>query len=157
MATVNVTQPITDLLFDYVECIDDDRLEDWPELFVEDCVYKILSRENTERNLDLPIVYCDSRDMLRDRILVFRKALIYSYHYDRHFLSNVRIAEGDGGTYRLRAHYSVFQTDPEGETKIFSTGRYDDAVVLVDGAPKFKEKNVIIDTFAVPNMIATPL
>jgi 3-phenylpropionate/cinnamic acid dioxygenase small subunit len=25
----------------YANCIDADRLEDWPGLFVEDCVYKI--------------------------------------------------------------------------------------------------------------------
>ena len=31
--------------------IDEDRLEEWVELFTDDCTYKILSRENVERRL----------------------------------------------------------------------------------------------------------
>ena len=26
----------------YVECIDDNRLEEWPEFFMENCVYEII-------------------------------------------------------------------------------------------------------------------
>ena len=51
----------------------------------------------------------------------------------------------------------MFQTDLEGQTQLFSAGKYDDQVVLVDGEPKFKEKVVTIDTYAVPNLLSTPL
>lgn len=154
---LTLTERITNLLYDYVEAIDDGRLEAWPELFVDDCVYKIVSRENSDRGRDLPLVYCDGIGMLRDRINVFRNALIYSYRFDRHLLSNVRVVDQADGVYRVRAHFSVFKTDPEGQTEVFCAGRYDDRVVIPNGTPKFKEKIVILDTFNVPNMIQTPL
>ena len=38
-----------ELLDRYVQCLDEDRLEEWPDFFVEKCVYKIISRVNVER------------------------------------------------------------------------------------------------------------
>jgi anthranilate 1,2-dioxygenase small subunit len=40
---------------------------------------------------------------------------------------------------------------------LFSVGTYDDKVTFVDGAARFKEKVVVIDTAAIPNLLATPL
>jgi len=57
------------LLCDYVETIDDDRLEQWPDLFVDDCVYQVIARENADRGLPTSAMYCDSRGMLVDRIV----------------------------------------------------------------------------------------
>ena len=41
--------------------LDDDRLEEWPTLFTERGVYKVIPRENLSRQPALPILYCDSR------------------------------------------------------------------------------------------------
>ena len=68
-----IVQQITGLVYDYAHCIDDDRLEEWPDFFVEDCCYKIVPRENTDQGLSLPILYFDNKDMLRDRVLVLRE------------------------------------------------------------------------------------
>lgn len=157
MAALSLPAEIEQLAYDYVECLDDGRLEAWPELFVAEGVYKIVSRENTERGLALPIWYCDGRAMMRDRVAVFRNALVYSYRYDRHLLSNLRVVDEQAGTRRVSAHFVVYQTDPEGRTELFCSGRYDDHVVLVDGTAKFVEKIVTVDTFAIPNMISAPL
>ncbi|WP_312963886.1 nuclear transport factor 2 family protein [Stutzerimonas nitrititolerans] len=37
---------VQELIARHAELIDDDRLEEWPDLFVEDCVYKVIPREN---------------------------------------------------------------------------------------------------------------
>ena len=84
---------ITELLYDYVEYLDDDRLEEWPDFFVPDCMYKIMPRENVERELPLPIWYCSNRNMLTDRVQALRTSQIYNLHYDRHILSNVRVLD----------------------------------------------------------------
>jgi 3-phenylpropionate/cinnamic acid dioxygenase small subunit len=47
----------------YAATIDADRLEAWPDFFVEDCLYKITHR----RGYGAGIIYADSRAMLRDR------------------------------------------------------------------------------------------
>lgn len=39
---------VEELYYDYVECIDDDELELWPEFFTQACLYKVISRENFE-------------------------------------------------------------------------------------------------------------
>jgi anthranilate 1,2-dioxygenase small subunit len=145
-------------LYDYIDSIDSDRLEEWPEYFTDKCVYKIIPRENVERNLPISLVYCDNKGMLIDRVVSLRKANVYNLHYDRHLVSNVRVLPGRNGDCKLRASYVVYQTDLEGESMMFSTGRYDATVVNAHSArPKFKEMVVTVDTFAIPNLISTPL
>jgi len=153
----DIVDRIVDLEHDYAHCIDDDRLEGWPDFFVEDCLYQIIPRENLIRKTPLPIIYCDNKNMLRDRVVILRKALIYNIHYDRHVVGNVRVREEDAGIFEVWASFIALQTDTEGETSFFASGKYGDKVVFVDGDAKFKHKIVILDTAAVPNMISTPL
>ncbi len=153
----DIVDRIIDLEHDYAHSIDDDRLEDWPDLFVEDCLYQIIPRENLNRGTPLPIIYCDNKDMLRDRVVILRRALIYNLHYDRHVVGNVRVRGEEAGTFEVWASFIVLQTDTDGETSFFASGKYEDLVVFVDGEAKFKQKVVVLDTAAVPNMISTPL
>ena len=51
----------------------------------------------------------------------------------------------------------MFQTDQEGESELFSVGLYDDVIVFEDGQPLFKERTVVVDTSAIPNLLATPI
>ena len=37
----------------YAGCLDEERFEEWPEFFIEQCLYKIIPRENFERGLPL--------------------------------------------------------------------------------------------------------
>ena len=37
-------EKIEDMIADYVHCIDDDRLEEWPDFFTADCFYQVISR-----------------------------------------------------------------------------------------------------------------
>jgi len=57
-----------DLYADYAACLDSDALERWPELFTEDCTYRITSAENYEAGLPLGLIYATSKNMLRDRV-----------------------------------------------------------------------------------------
>ena len=69
-----------------------------------------------------------------------------------------RVRNSDDGVYDLQANYVIYVTDLiDGDTTLFSTGKYEDKVVFVDGEPKFKEKRVIVDTYSVHNHISTPL
>lgn len=45
----------------YVHALDNNRLEDWPGFFVEDCRYEIIPKENIDAGLPAPIVYCRQR------------------------------------------------------------------------------------------------
>jgi anthranilate 1,2-dioxygenase small subunit len=145
------------LMNEYARRIDDDRLEEWLDLFTEDCTYRIVPRENLEQDLPASIILCTNKDMLRDRIASLRHANKYNLHYDRHLITNVEVVRGPKGEWQIDANYAVFQTDLEGQTRVFSVGRYRDSVTLDGEQVLIREKLVIVDTFSVPTLLATPL
>lgn len=148
---------VQQLLAEYVEIIDDDRLEQWPELFVEDAIYKAIPRENSDRGMPVAAVDCDSRNMLIDRVVSLRKANIYALHYHRHVLSNVRVTHRSEKEVRVQSNFVVFQTRANGETAIYSAGKYQDRIVEVEGRLKFKEKLAIFDTYRIDSLMVRPL
>ena len=150
-------EAITALMADYVHLIDEDRLEDWLDLFVEDCIYKILSRENVEAGYPLELMSCNNKGMLRDRIVSLREANLYNLHRDKHVLSTVRVLDVANGVWSVQANFSVYQSNLDGETELFGVGTYHDQVVFDDGRPLFKEKIVVNDTYAVARMLSTPI
>jgi len=147
----------TDLLFEYVTRIDQDRLEEWLELFVDAASYRIVPRENVEQGLPASLMLCTNKNMLRDRIVSLREANEYNLHYCRHLVSAPRVKDIDADRVRLQATYSVFQTDLEGNSKLFAVGDYDDEITFVAGQPFFLKKHVVLDSFCVPNLLAVPL
>lgn len=148
---------IEDLICDYVHCIDDDRLEEWPGFFTEQCRYQIISRENHERGLPMGIFDCHSRGMLEDRVFALREANIFEPHCYRHMISATRIFGENGGDYTVHTNYYVVRTMEDGTTSVFSTGRYVDTIVFEEGAPKFKKKLVIYDSRRVDTLLVIPI
>src|SRR5205814_2263668 len=110
---------VCDLLAEYGALIDLAKFEEWLDLFAAECRYQIVPRENFDRGLPAALVFCDSRAMLEDRIRALREANKYNIHTDRHVIGLLRIFE-DG--LALEAPFAVFQTDQEGETRLFATG-----------------------------------
>jgi anthranilate 1,2-dioxygenase small subunit len=118
---------IEELLAAYVTAIDDGDLERWPVFFTEDCVYRILARENDSLNLPLAVMSCDSRAALTDRVAAYRKANLFAHAY-RHMLGPVRIRDEGRQEVTARTNYAVFRTalDPidYGTSEVFSVGEY---------------------------------
>jgi anthranilate 1,2-dioxygenase small subunit len=146
-----------ELLDEYVQCLDDDRLEEWPEFFIATGMYRIVSRENVDRNLPIATMSCTSQGMMKDRVVAIRKASVYSPRYLRHLVSNVRVAGADGTARRIEANYVVFQTLQDQETKVFNVGRYRATIVLIDGRAKFSELTVIYDSLQIPGLLVIPI
>lgn len=149
---------IEELQHAYVECLDEDRLEEWPQFFsAQGCFYQIISRENVEQNLPVAVMRCDSIGMMTDRVVALRNANIYAKHYYRHLVSNLRVVGRTDATVQTQSNYAVFQTLQDGETHIYQVGRYLDEIVWEDGVAKFKSKRVIFDTARVRTLLATPI
>ena len=146
-----------DLFATYGALIDAAEYDAWLALFAAVCTYHIVPRENYERGLPAGLVYCDSRAMLEDRIRALREANKYNIHTDRHLISLPRLTGEDGDATLVEAPFAVYQTDQEGETRLFATGLYRDSIIVEAGDLKFRDKLVVLDTFAVPSLLATPL
>ena len=145
---------VCDLLAEYGALIDMAKFDEWLDLFAEECRYQIVPRENFDRGLPAALVFCDSRAMLEDRIRALREANKYNIHTDRHVIGLPRIT-GDGLV--IEAPFAVFQTDQEGETRLFATGLYRDRLEPSGHRLKIRDKLILLDTFAVPTLLATPL
>ena len=157
MITAEIYNAILALEFRYARLLDDDRLEDGPNLFVERGVYKVIPRENWHREPKLAVFFCDSRAMMVDRVHSLRHANIYNLHYPGHVVTNVEVLAARGDDYDVAAAYTVWQTDLEGQTRLFSVGQYLDTITFAGDKLMFREKIAICDTFSIPKLLAIPL
>jgi anthranilate 1,2-dioxygenase small subunit len=141
----------------YVNALDNDRLEAWPDFFVEDCLYEIVPRENDDAGLPIGIIHCTNQRMLRDRVVSLRNANIFEEHSYRHMTSGLTILEQSADEVRTESSYVVVQTLTNGESFIYQAGRYLDRVVRTPDGWRYAEKRVIYDTSRVQTLLATPI
>ncbi len=148
---------IEEVYYDYVECIDEGELERWPEFFTEQCLYKIIPRENFERGLPLATMLCESKGMLKDRVVAIQQTSMYAPRALRHLISNIRVKGQEDGVLRVQANYAVLQTLIDEETRVFNAGKYVDKLVREDGRLKFKERLCIFDSVLIPASLIYPI
>jgi anthranilate 1,2-dioxygenase small subunit len=148
---------IHDLLAEYGALLDGEQYDEWLDLFAPECRYNVMPRENYERGLPAALIFCDSRAMLEDRIRALREANKFNIHNDRHLISLPRIIGSPAGGLEVEAPFAVYQTDQEGETRLFATGLYRDRLAAGQNGLKIRDKLILLDTFAVPSLLATPL
>src|SRR3546814_4867166 len=74
---------VNELLTRYADALDDGRVDDWPDFFVEDGIYQITTRENEAALYPVGIVYCEGRGMLLDRVKALKIANIFESHVYR--------------------------------------------------------------------------
>ena len=146
-----------DLYAAYGALIDAADWDAWLGLFAAACQYQIIPRENAERGLPAGLIFCDSRAVLEDRIMALREANKYNIHWDRHVIGLPRMLGDAGAELLVEAPFAVYQSDQEGSSRLFATGLYRDRVVSESSRLKFRDKTVLLDTFAVPSLLATPL
>jgi anthranilate 1,2-dioxygenase small subunit len=146
-----------DLMAEYGLLIDEDRLEDWVELFDEACDYKVVTRENVEQGLPNILIWCDNKDMLRDRVASYRDVNEYNLHWDRHVIGPLRFCGEVSGLWTIEAAYSLFQTDLEGASRLFSAGRYRIEFALAGDTARIRTATVIADTGLIPTLLASPI
>jgi anthranilate 1,2-dioxygenase small subunit len=142
---------------DYARALDDDRLEEWPGFFVDDCLYKITSADNHRRGMEVGLVYADSKGMLLDRVAALREANIYERQAYRHIVGMSAIGGNAGGAVRAETPFLVVRIMRDGRMDLFATGRYLDALVEEDGALRFRERLVVCDSSRIDTLLAIPL
>ena len=148
---------IEDLYARYSACVDSGKLEAWPDFFIEDCLYRVIPRENHERGLPLATLSFESKGMLRDRVYAATRTLFHQPYYQRHIVSGLRIVAEEGGAVRSEANYLVIRTKLSEPSDVFNTGRYLDRIVRVDGELKFAERLCIFDSELIPNSLIYPI
>jgi anthranilate 1,2-dioxygenase small subunit len=141
----------------YINNLDNDRLEAWPTLFTEDCLYEIVPKENADMGLPIGIIYCNNQKMLRDRVVSLRNANIFEEHSYRHMTSGLCVMAEKDGVIETESNYVVIQTRTDGESNVYQAGKYYDKVVRTDAGLRYQSKRVIYDTSRVQTLLATPI
>ena len=143
---------------EYANCIDADRLEEWPGLFLESGRYRITTADNQRRGYAAGIIYADSRAMLTDRVAALREANIYERQSYRHIVGLPAPRSGDAGEITAETPFLVVRTMRDGRMDLFAAGVYLDRVRGdPDGRLRFAERVVVCDSSRFDTLVAIPL
>lgn len=142
----------------YGQCIDEDRLESWPDFFVDDCLYKITTADNMQQGLVAGLVYADSKGMLQDRISALREANIYERQRYRHIIGTPVLGAPEARGLAVQTSFLVVRIMRDGKMDLFAAGKYLD-VVTADSAGSLKlvERIVVCDSSSIDTLLAIPL
>jgi 3-phenylpropionate/cinnamic acid dioxygenase small subunit len=148
---------IEQLNSEYARVLDNERFEEFPEFFVEDCLYRVVPRENHLLSLPIAVIHCESKGMIKDRVYAARESTMAEPRTLRHFITNVRILEASGEAIRAEANVLIVQTMINRMTEIVLSGFYLDSIVRCDGRLLFKERLCIYDSLLLPTSLVAPV
>ena len=148
---------ILDLYAAYGACLDEQRFAEWPEFFVDDCVYRVQPRENFDRGLPLATLAFESKGMLHDRVYAITQTLFHAPYYQRHIVTGIALQGQQSNGYDVTASYLVLRTKQNEPTEVFNTGRYVDVLVWEGDRLKFKSKLAIFDSELIANSLIYPI
>ena len=141
----------------YASVVDQDLWNDWIDLFVEDCTYKIQPRENYERGFPLATLALLSKGMLRDRAYGISETLFHDPYYQRHVIGLPLIIRIENESIFCETNYAVFRTKLSQETTVYNVGRYIDELLITTKGLKIKSRLCVYDSEMIPNSLIYPI
>jgi salicylate 5-hydroxylase small subunit len=147
---------LRDFYDDYYNALDDLRLDVWPAFFTEDCIYRVIPRENFEAGYTLSTIYAESRGMLVDRVMGLTRTQMFAPRYYRRFPGPLRVVSRDGDTVRTRHNLLVVQTLIDKRTEIVLSAVCHDLLVATQQKPLLQERIVVFDSEMIPNSLIYP-
>jgi salicylate 5-hydroxylase small subunit len=157
MVNFETHMALTRLYADYAHAVDSGHWDLWPEFFTEQCVYKLIPRENHERGFPLCTLSFTSKGMLKDRVYGIQETLFHDPYYQRHVVGAPVVRRVDGERIHAEANYAVFRTKLDKASTVFNVGRYIDTIVPTPEGLKFAERLCVYDSEMIPNAIIYPI
>lgn len=157
MVSFETHMALSRLYADYALAMDSGQWDLWPEFFTEQCVYKLIPRENHERGFPLCTLSFTSKGMLKDRVYGIQETLYHDPYYQRHVVGAPVVRKVEDGRIHAEANYAVFRTKLDKESTVFNVGRYIDTIVQTSDGFKFTERLCVYDSEMIPNSIIYPI
>jgi salicylate 5-hydroxylase small subunit len=157
MVNFETHMALTRLYADYALAVDSGQWDLWPEFFTEQCVYKLIPRENHERGFPLCTLSFTSKGMLKDRVYGIQETLYHDPYYQRHVVGAPMVRRVEGERIHAEANYAVFRTKLDKASTVFNVGRYIDTIVPTPEGLKFAERLCVYDSEMIPNAIIYPI
>jgi anthranilate 1,2-dioxygenase small subunit len=142
----------------YAAALDEQRLADWAEMFIDDAFYVVISRENAERDMPVGLIYCENKAMILDRAHAM-KSEMFAPRYLRHIVGSPQVLTGEQGhDIRARANYVVVQVlFDRPEAKLHQVGVYYDKFRRVGEQLKLAERRCVYDSLLVDTALCLPV
>jgi salicylate 5-hydroxylase small subunit len=155
--TAEMRLDVQELYFRYAECLDGGRLQQWPEFFLDSCIYRIATRRSLRMGPDEDIMSLNSKTSMRDRIVAIGQSEDYEPHVQRHMVSSFRVQAASDEELRVQANFLILRTFPGRQTEYFVSGSYNDRIAVTDGRLNFREKLCVLDSDVPPESLVYPI
>lgn len=138
---------VEDFLYRETALIDEDRLEQWLELFTDDAIYWVPSDENTDPEFETSIIH-DDRLQLEKRIYQLRNKHLAQDPRSRtiHFISNVQVRSGNRpGEVIVLCNQLIHEMRPGDHQRLQAgTGRPRSFAACCDYVLRYSDRNLRI-------------
>ena len=143
----------------YAAALDEQRLEDWIEMFTDDALYVVVSRENFDRGLPAGLIYCENKAMIRDRAFALKETTMFAPRYLRHLIGNLAVlGEDQRGSIKATANYVLMQVlFDRPDAKLHQVGVYRDLFRREGGELKLAERRCVYDSLLIDNAMCLPV
>jgi anthranilate 1,2-dioxygenase small subunit len=143
----------------YAAALDEQRLDDWAEMFTDDGFYVVISRENADRNMPVGLIYCENKGMIQDRAFALQHTEMFAPRYLRHIVGNLQVlGEEANGDIRARANYVVVQVlFDRPDARLHQVGVYYDRFRRDGDRLKLAERRCVYDNLLVDNALCLPI
>lgn len=148
---------IQDFYSNYMETLDDERINEWPDFFTEKCLYKIISRENYDENSSLCLIQAEGKGMLDDRVLGILKTQKFGPQRSRRFNSGLKISQISNGLIHTRQNVLVIQSLLDHTSSIILCGSAYDQLLWEGENLLLKQRIVVADTDVIDHALIFPI
>ena len=157
MALREARLEIEEFNYAYAETLDAMDVDGWVEYFAEDAFYHVIARDNEESGLPLGLIYCEGKDMMKDRAYALLNTEMFAPRYLHLSITNTRALLIDGNEIVATANYTLIETLVEEPSRIQQVGKYRDIFVRDDEKLLLKERICIYDSVMIDNCLVFPV
>lgn len=155
---------VEQFLFEEAYLIDERRLHEWLDLFTDDLVYRMYTRQkilpqvpaNTLPAASIELLFEDDKKFLALRVRRLETGMAHAEKppsITRHLITNVQ-AELEGDTVRVRSNFEVYQARLEADDQLFF-GKREDQLRRVGGRLRIARRTAVLDHIVLPRTLTT--
>ncbi|MGO4153110.1 aromatic-ring-hydroxylating dioxygenase subunit beta [Cupriavidus sp. YAF13] len=142
---------------EYCAVLDANEIGRWPDFFSNDATYRITSRENALLDMPVGLIYCEGRDMIRDRAMAIANSQMFAPRHMLHVLGITRVLEEAEDTISAQTPFLLMQTLIEGPTTVHLSGIFHDRFVRQEERLLIASRLVVHDTEILATSLAYPV
>jgi anthranilate 1,2-dioxygenase small subunit len=113
--------------------------------------------ENYALGLELGLIRCESRAMLKDRAYAIQKTAMFGPRDIRHFFTGLIVRETSPDLVRSESNFLIVETLNDALPRVFAVGRTYDEIRLADDGFRFKTRRCVYTSNLIPNTLIIPI